>query len=695
VTVAISAIEGCGGVGKTALAVRVCHELAAEFPDGQLFVDLRGFDPALPPLTVQEALIQLLWALGMDVKTLSDDADELAGLYRTVVAGKRVLILLDNAVSSDQVVRLLPGTEGCLTVVTSRNRLAGLVARHGARRLNLDVLSSAEAAALLDRLLGADRVAAEPEAAGQLAELCGRFPLALRILSERLSGFEQQSLAEAVRELRVEQDRLDLLSTEEDPAAAMRAVFSWSYQALKPEPQRLFRLLALHPGPELSAEAAAALDGRPRPETRRALDVLTGAHLLEHRPQHRYRLHDLLRLYAGELTTAIDDPADRDAATDRLVDFYLRSTHQAVSRIRPDVIAATAALDPPEPGSQPMDFADLVAGLAWLGTEQANLPLVVEHAAGLGRHRTTWQLVDRLYPLYEWYRTSHEWLRIATLGLQSALACGDRYAEGRMRFRRGRGLTDLAEPDGALSELARARALLTEVGDANDVGSVLTLIGLVHSDVLGQFEQAAEDNLLAMRQCAAGGNQDLYALALSNLANCTLMLGDYEHSIELGRTALALHEEQDNPARSANTRGIIAEAELKAGRPEAALPLFAELLDTSAHLLSKYGTISSLTDRATCHRLLGDYPRALADATRAAEVAGEGFPAFRADALFEMGHTYLDLGDPERTRQLWQQALDILQPLNHPHTATIRTELEQLSSEPAWSAAQTHPVTTS
>ena len=297
--VVITAIDGVAGIGKTALAVHFAHRAAPAFPDGQLFVNLRGFDPDHPPLDPGDVLARFVRALGAGASQLPADPDELAGMYRSQLSGRRVLVVLDNAASAEQVRPLLPGTAGCLAIVTSRNRLSGLVAVDGAQRLTLDMLPPGEAVALIARSAGDERAAADPAATRRLAELCGRLPLALRITADRAAAHPHLSMADLADELTAERDRLDVLATDEQ-ASQVRAVFSWSYRALAPASARAFRLLGLHPGQDISTAAAAALLDAPVPETRQLLRTLTGGHLLEETGRDRYQFHDLVRVYAAE-----------------------------------------------------------------------------------------------------------------------------------------------------------------------------------------------------------------------------------------------------------------------------------------------------------------------------------------------------------------------------------------------------------
>jgi DNA-binding SARP family transcriptional activator len=303
----IGVISGTAGVGKTSLAVHWAHRVASRFPDGQLHVNLRGFDPRQAPLSPGDALSHLLRGITVAAQRIPGDVDDQAAMLRTLLARKRMLLLLDNAATARQLRPLLPGSPHCLVLVTSRNDLAGLVARDGAHRIPLEVLSTDESVALLARVIGAQRVEAEPGAAVELARLCGGLPLALRIAAERAAGHPRQTtLAELAAELAVENRRLDALAAGEDEDTAVRDVFSWSYRVLAPQPARMFRLLGLHTGPELSASAAAALANSTTARVRPLLTTLVRRNLLQEVARDRYRLHELLRIYAAEHLTGED-----------------------------------------------------------------------------------------------------------------------------------------------------------------------------------------------------------------------------------------------------------------------------------------------------------------------------------------------------------------------------------------------------
>lgn len=326
--VVISAIGGAAGIGKTWLALHWAHENAGRFPDGQLYVNLRGFGPWNRPLPPEAALRGFLDALATDPASIPVEPEAQAALYRSLVADKRMLIVLDNAADTAQVAPLLPGGSHCAVLVTSRRRLTGLVTRYGAIALTLDVLAPGEARQLLRRHIGAHATSAEPRAVGELLDHCAGLPLALGIVATRAAMHRDLPLGMLAEELRQDATRLDALDAGE-LEANLRAVFSWSYRVLTPQAARLFRLLGLHPGPDISWSAAASLTGLPTDQIRAPMAELAGAHLVtEHLPS-RFALHDLLRLYAREQAHAFDSDVERHRALRRVLDHYLHTAHSA------------------------------------------------------------------------------------------------------------------------------------------------------------------------------------------------------------------------------------------------------------------------------------------------------------------------------------------------------------------------------
>ncbi|MEU4164713.1 NB-ARC domain-containing protein [Actinoplanes sp. NPDC026670] len=378
--VVISSVSGTAGVGKTALVVHWAHRWRGRFPDGQLYVDLRGYDPAAP-LTAHDALATLLEAVGVSSAELSAGVEERAARWRSETADRRLLIVLDNAASVEQVRPLLPGTASCLVLATSRDSLAGLVVRHGARRLDLDLLPAADAYELLRLLIGV-RVDAEPEAARLLVERCARLPLALRVAAELAAARPGTSLAGLASELADEQRRMHLLGGDGgDPRTDVSAVFSWSMRHLTPVAARLFRLFGLHPHTDFEAYAAAALAGTDVSAARSTLELLARKHLVQPLGDGRYGMHDLLRAYARSLATdaAEDDPR---AALGRLFDHYLATAADAMDTLHPAEAFRRPRIAPP--GTATPDLSDPGVARAWLDVELDCLTAVARHAAEHG-----------------------------------------------------------------------------------------------------------------------------------------------------------------------------------------------------------------------------------------------------------------------------------------------------------------------
>jgi transcriptional regulator with XRE-family HTH domain len=392
-TALISAISGTAGVGKTALAVHWAHRVAERFPDGQLYVNLRGFDPSGAPVEPAEAIRGFLDAFGTSAGRIPGGPDAQAALYRSLLAGRRMLIILDNARDEAQVRPLLPGSAPCLVVVTSRRQLAGLAATECAQLLNLDVLTHAEAHEMLSRRLGPELVEGESAAVSELISLCARLPLALAIAAARHAARPSRPLQALVEELRPAQDRLTVLDATDvaDAVTSARAVFSWSYQSLTQPAARMFRLLAVHPGPDITAAAAASVAGVRQERARQVLTELVLANLLAEHGDGRYTCHDLLRAYAAEQASTSDSDADRKAAMHRMLDHYLHTAFGAAKLL--DQVDPAARPPAPVPGVVPEELADRGAAYAWFEAERPVLSAAISQAARHGFDGHAWHLV--------------------------------------------------------------------------------------------------------------------------------------------------------------------------------------------------------------------------------------------------------------------------------------------------------------
>jgi tetratricopeptide (TPR) repeat protein len=536
--VVISAIGGTAGVGKTALAVHWAHSVTDRFPDGQLYANLRGYDPA-QPMSASDALAAFLRSLGVPGQAIPPEEDERAARYRSLLAGKRVLVVLDNAGSAGQVRPLLPGTPGCTVVVTSRDGLAGLVARDGAARLDLDLLPLEDAVALLRALIGT-RADAEPVAAVELAEQCCRLPLALRVAAELTASRPAVPLAGLVSELADLQTRLDLLAAGGDPSTQVRAVFSWSYRRLGATDARAFRLLGLHPGPDLDPYAAAALTGSTLPQAHQALDILARAHLIQPASPGRYGMHDLLRGYARELSATVDSGQEQHAALTRLFDHYLHTAAAAMDTLYPAERHRRPRI--PRPATPVPPLPDPAAARQWLDGERAALVAAAGHTAAHGWPGHTTRLAATLSRYLHNGGHYPEALTIHSHALGAARRTGDRAAEATVLNQIGNVDNQQGRFQQAATHYRQALALFRETGDRTGEARALGNMGLAET-FLGRYEQAARHLKDAVAIDRGLGDHFGEAHALGNLGWLQQRQGRYQEAVGYHQQALDLCRE--------------------------------------------------------------------------------------------------------------------------------------------------------
>jgi len=559
------AVVGTAGVGKTALAVHWAHAARDRFPDGQLFADLHGFDAAgtTPPEEVARTFLE---ALAVPAGRIPADLAARSGLLRSLLADRRVLVVLDDARDADQVRPLLPGTPGCLAVVTSRRRLTGLVATGDARPLPLDVLAPAEARDLLGGRLGGDRLAAEPAAVDAVVARCAGLPLALTVVAARAALHPGLPLAAIVDELDASRGGLDAFS-DDDPAADVRSVLSWSYRALDDDAARLFRLLALHPGPDVAPAAAASLAGIGAPAARAILGQLTDAHLLSRAGSGRYAAHDLLRAYATELVRDGDD--DLRAATGRLLDHYLHTGYAAALLLTPG--RERLALEPPADGVTTTPLHSHDDAMAWFAAEEETLPGLVTTAAAGGFDAQAWRLA---YAATYYFQRRGRWTTLVRTGT-TALAAARRAGDVRGQVHAHSGLAHafiwLQQLDEARDHAKRADALCHGSDD-------VTLQAHTALDLAFLFDKqgAHEDALQYARRAHAlfhvARDRHGTALGLNQVAWCQAQLGDFAAAAGAAREAVAHFEELRNVAAEANAWDTLGYAEHGLGRPGRAGP---------------------------------------------------------------------------------------------------------------------------
>jgi DNA-binding SARP family transcriptional activator/tetratricopeptide (TPR) repeat protein len=622
-------IASTAGVGKTTLAVHWAHQVADRFPDGQLYVNLHGYAPSRKPVEAAAAIRELIDALQVPPHRIPDSPAAQAGLYRTLLAGRRMLVLLDNASGIDQVAPLLPGTPGCLVVVTSRNQLPGLVVTNGAHPLTLQVLEPDDAKRLLVCRLGRDRITAEPAAVEGIVRRCAGLPLALAIVAARAAIRPTHPLGALADDLG---DALGALTD----AVDIRAVFSWSYETLADEAgARLFRLVAgLHPGPDSTVAAAASLAGVPLPRARAMLAELTRTNLFTEHAPGRYACHDLLRAYAFELCVAHD--ADRDMARHRIVDHYVHTAHAAELHLQRDI--ETVAPAAPREGVSVVDFAGPDDAMAWLMAERPALIAALDLAVDLGLDRHICRLAQALFVFLHRQGRWHERAETQLVAVAAAERLADSGEQARARRNLARALVDLGRFDDAHRNLDAAleRSRADPAGQAwmHHCRALVYLIQGREADALDSVRRAHD----LFEQV---GNQVGQAISLTDLGWYHGRLGDQDQALELGERALVLHQELDNRPYEAHTWVCLAEVHIRQGDPRTAISCYQHALGIFRELGDLYGEASTLANLGACDHLAGD-PATARDHWRRAHALLCNLDRYTLDQTYTQLTTILD-----------------------------------------------------
>ncbi|WP_435253600.1 ATP-binding protein [Streptomyces sp. 1222.5] len=638
---AVAVVEGTAGVGKTALALHWAHQARARFPDGQLYVDLRGFgDEAV--MDAGEALHGFLQALGVTPAAVPADTAVASGLLRTLLAGRRVLLVLDNARSTDQVRPLLPTDPGSVAVVTSRNRLDGLVVREGALRIALDVLPRYAARTLLERQMGAERLAQEPREADELVHLCARLPLALSVAAARTATAPAGSVGALVRELRRAHAPLDLFGVQ-DADVDLRSVFHGSYALLPAPAARLFRLLGCHPGPDIDGTSCAGLVGAPDPPTA-LLDTLTAAHLVRQHTPGRYALHDLLRLYAAELLDG-GPPQERREGTERLLRHYVDTARLADHHLEP---WRPAPGGPPKPTAAQPAIGDRATATGWFETELSSLQALVAQAAVTpGLEPYAWRLADAC--AVHLRRSGHRTQRAAVHAL--ARDAADRAADRAAHATATRRLAD------ALSRLHRTREAL----------------GLLHE---------------ALRTCRDLGDEEGVREVRLSLVRVHGSCGDPRRALPHARLALAMAERTGDPLALADGRTAVSQQWERLGEHTVALDHARRALDLYTRLGHLDGQAGILIGMGRSEQALGRPAAAIGHYQVSLSLDRALGDRYReAHALAHLGDAHAALGRDEDAGALWEEALALFEDLHHPDAepvrARLRTRAEDYAAEPA------------
>jgi DNA-binding SARP family transcriptional activator/tetratricopeptide (TPR) repeat protein len=708
----ITAIGGTAGVGKTALALQWAHQAAGRFPDGQLYVNLRGYDPG-PPVAAGDALGRFLRALGMPGPDIPAETEERAACYRSLLAGRQMLIVLDNAADADQVRPLLPGTPGSVAVVTSRDTLAGLVARDGARRLDLDVLPMPDAVSLLRTLIG-DRVDAEPAAAAALAAQCGRLPLAMRVAAELAVARRAASLASLAADLADQQGRLDLLQAGGDARTAVRAVFSWSLRHLDPGAVRAFRLLGSHPGPDLEPGAAAALTGTSLDQAGQVLGRLTRAHLIQATGAGRYAMHDLLRDYARELAAAEGD--EQRAGLTRLLDYYLQAAAEAMDALYP--AESNQRPEHAAPGDGVRRLAEPDTARTWLAAELSCLVTAVAYAAAQGWPDHAIGLAATIFRYLDPAGHRSEAVILHESARSAARQVGDVAAEARALSNLAAAELRQGRDQDAARHLRQAQSLSHQAGDRNGEARAVGNLGVL-AFWQGRYEQAAEHYEHAMSLQRETGNRTGEVTSLCNLADVQTRLGRYEEAaghlqqalvlsrdlnhddgevyalVNLGdvslhqgsylqaerhfRRGLALaHRIGDRVVKAAALRGL-GELDLRKGRYLPAEQQLHTALALARDVGARSAEIDALNLLGEVRLATGDHQKAAIHYSAALELARKAGDAYlQARAHDGNARAHYVGHNLDQARSHWRQALVVFADVNAAEADRIRSQLVTL-----------------
>lgn len=637
--VVITVITGTAGVGKSALALYWAHRVRDLFPDGQLYVNLRGFGPAGSAMEPAEVIHGFLDAFAVPSDRMPLDLDDRAALYRTILADLRVLVVLDNARDVDQVRSLLPGSPGCVVLVTSRNGLTSLVAADGARPVELDLLPAAEARRLLSSRLGQDRVASEPASVDEIIKACSGLPLALVVAASNAVANSRLPLSALAGELQKTEGRLDALGAG-DQYTDVRAVFSWSYRALSTPAARQFRLLGLHAGPDIATSAAASLTGVPLAQARRELADLVRAHLVTEWAPGRFVMHDLLREYANELSMIHDSAADRRLAVHRILDHYLHTAYIADQLLHPrrDDPIALAPLPLLVATETLADYRDAVA---WLATERQVLLAALRQAVSYGFDTHAWQLAWAVTSYFDrhghWYdaASSHQ------EGLKAAQRLGDLQAQAIICCCLARAYCRLDRHDAAREQLRRALELYQVLGDQAGQGHAHRILAWVLE------------------------RQGRYGEALTHA----------ELAVDLFRSA-------GRPAGQAHALNAAGWFHILLGAPGEGLLLCQQALDMQREIEDRLGQGETLDSIARAYTSLARYDEATAYYRQALQLYRESGDRYNeAQILVHLGDTSLAAGDPNSAVAAWRDAVTIFDDLDLPEAANLRAKLSNLAAQ--------------
>ncbi|MEZ7125191.1 BTAD domain-containing putative transcriptional regulator [Nonomuraea sp. AD125B] len=653
-SVSIAVVTGPPGVGKTALATRWSHRRMSLFPDGQLYIDLHGHSPG-EPVTSMQALHQLLYGLGVAQDAIPPGAGERETLYRSLLADRRLLVVLDNAARADQIRPLLPGSAHCKVIITSRESLRGLVATHDVHAVPLDVLSPDEAMALLGAILGHERVARERDAVESMARLCGHLPLALRLAAAHLAGQPDLPVADFVAGF-IGRDRLTALNVEGDPRVGVRHAFALSYQGLAETHQRTFRMMGLHPGPDIDADEIAAMTGESREEIASAIDALVSAHLVYRNRSGRYVLHDLVWLFARELSHAHDSERLRNDALSQLFDWLVYATRAAMHQVYAELTGEPKCA---KPVHEVPVFDGFDPAAAWLDLRYPMLMATIQYAVQHSSHAHVWELVDALDYFFYLRNRIDDWLASLRLALEAARELRDREGEGRVLNALGMACLFAGRVREGIEYQQQALDLSRAVGDA--VGEAYATYRIGYSRLwTGEFRQAISDSLQAIDLYRRLHNERGEILATFALSMAYRRVGRLDDALSGALSCLDYDRAAGNPADEGYTLALLGDIYDDMGDSARALDAYERAVELNSEIGQRRIEAQALNGLGRVHRKQGRLAESRDLLLRAlALIRQDGDRTSECDILLDLGHHHLAVGDAEEALTHYRLALNI------------------------------------
>ncbi len=661
--VVITAITGTPGIGKTALATRWGHRVADRFPDGQLYVNLHGYSQG-QPVTGAQALYQLLTGLGVATDQIPHEVDERASMYRSLLADRRMLVVLDNAARAEQVRPLLPGSTLCKVVITSRDSLRGLSVTHDVHPLTLDLLSPDEARTLLGAVLGEERIRDEAEAVLELARLCGHLPLALRLAAAHLGGRPALPVADFVARL-ARENRLTTLDIEEDPHIGVRAAFETSYRSLPEPARRTFRLLGLHPGPDIGVDEVVALAQASVEDVRAALDTLIGAHLVQHGTGGRFVVHDLVSLFARERAESDDPEPARRGALVQLFDWYLHTTRAAMEHVNTDYSGITLVSQPPSHGI-PV-FGDYDSATRWLDAEYPALISAVNHAAEHGWFGYAWQIAYTLDYFFYLRDRVDDWVTVHQTALSAVRQAGERHGEGRILNALGAANMFAGKIDRCLDYQRQALDLSRAAGDRKEEAYALGRLGYSLLWV-GDFRQTIQNCVKAIELFNQLDDEHGEATVIFTLGIAYLRMGRSPDALRCVERCLAFERRTGNRNDEAYTLNVLGDVHESLGDLTTALDLYQQSIQLNRSVGNHRVEANSVNGIGRIRRRQKRHAEALEHhwnaLTRIWEV-GDRYA--ECEILMDLGTTLLETGDGRAAAENQRAALDIARTVKNPY----------------------------